>query len=115
MSIHLRIRQARLKAGLSQQQLAEMLGVTRSACNQWETEKGPAPKRGRLDELANILGVSFEWLATGKGTSAITGVAEGKSDYTARLSADQKELLKIYRAMTPKGRTALLKFLRTLA
>ena len=114
MSIHLRIRQARVQASLSQSQLARLMGVSRSACNQWESGAGPAPRRERLARLAQLLSVQYEWLATGAGLAQPSAVKESRGHYAPVLSPDQQELLEIYRAMTPKRRSALLDFLRAL-
>ena len=67
MTIGARIKQARERIGMSQTRLAELLGVTRSACSQWESAGGTSPKRDRLEEIARLLGVNYEWLATGGG------------------------------------------------
>ncbi|QNN45356.1 helix-turn-helix transcriptional regulator [Thermomonas brevis] len=62
-----RIRKARLRAGISQQQLAERLKVTRGAVANWEGANGVVPATERLQRIAQETGVSFEWLATGRG------------------------------------------------
>ena len=118
MSISARIRQARQDAGISQSRLAGMLGVTRSACSQWESTGGTAPRRERLEQLATLLGVSYEWLATGRkpkeGRTAFM-VKEGIiPSYRAVMTDDQEELLKLYNALSAKMRKALLEFLRSL-
>ncbi len=95
-----------------------MLGITRSACSQWESARGTAPRRERLEQLANLLGVSYEWLATGRkpkeGKTAFM-VKEGiVPSYRAVMTDDQEELLKLYNALSVKMRKALLEFLRSL-
>lgn len=118
MSISARIQQARKAAGLSQARLAELLGVTRSACSQWESAGGTAPRQKRLEQLAGLLGVSYEWLATGRKsreeTTAYLVREEGRSAYHPTLAADEEELLKFYRALPAKKRKAWLEFLRSL-
>ena len=117
MSINARVRQARKAAGISQTRLAKLLGVTRSACSQWELTQGTAPRRDRLEQLANVLGVSYEWLATGKKSKeerGTFGVKEGTPPYRTAITADQEELLKLYNALSVKKRIALLEFLRSL-
>jgi transcriptional regulator with XRE-family HTH domain len=118
MTIGARIRQARLAAGISQSSLARLLGVTRSACSQWESARGTAPHRKRLEQLANLFGVSYEWLVTGKKPKeerTFTGVRENMVPaYRLALSADQEELLRHYNALSVRGRIALLEFLRSL-
>ncbi len=48
------IRAARVGLGLSQEKLGELLGVSRSAVNQWESGK-TTPESGKLPELARVL------------------------------------------------------------
>ncbi len=51
-----RIRAARQAAGLSQEKLAERLGLTRQAVTKWETGQS-APSTENLLRLAEVLGV----------------------------------------------------------
>ena len=51
-----RIRAARQAAGLSQEKLAEQLGLTRQAVTKWETGQS-APSTENLLRLAEVLGV----------------------------------------------------------
>ena len=67
MALAERIRRARRIAGTSQQGLANALGVTRSAVSNWESANAARPATARLAMLANVLDVSFEWIATGRG------------------------------------------------
>ena len=62
-----RIRQARRHAKLTQQALAELVGVHRSAVAQWEKAGGPHPTAENLARVAMTTAVHFEWLATGRG------------------------------------------------
>lgn len=61
MTLGEKIRQARRKCGLSQEQLAEKLSVSRSAIAKWETDKG-LPDVGNLKTLARLLNVSVDHL-----------------------------------------------------
>jgi|GEM_PF-2413662 len=117
MSIGSRIKEAREKARISQAQLARQLNITRSACSQWESEVGTAPRRERLEQIAEILGVSYEWLATGKpvvSSPMPAGVEEEQGRYVVPLRADQRELLEIFNRLSVERRSALLELLRTL-
>ena len=61
MTLGEKLRQARRKSGLSQEQLAERMSVSRSAVAKWETDKG-LPDVGNLKVLARLLGVSVDYL-----------------------------------------------------
>lgn len=61
MTLGKKIREARKQAGLSQEQLAEKMGVSRSAVAKWETDKG-LPDVENLKILARLLGVSVDYL-----------------------------------------------------
>jgi len=75
-----RIQQARRSAKLSQQALATLVGVHRSAVSQWEQPAGSMPTLENLARIAVTTSVQFEWLATGRGrmkyVSDLTGSEE---------------------------------------
>lgn len=65
MNVNERIKSRRIACGLTQDQVASRVGVTRVAVSHWE--RGGADPNGRyLNELAAALGVSVDWLLTGK-------------------------------------------------
>ena len=59
MSIHATIRSNRLRLGMTEQQLADQVGVTRAAVQQWEREGGTAPRRSKQQDVANALEISL--------------------------------------------------------
>lgn len=59
MVVKISIRKLRRDKGLSQFELAELLGINQSAVAQWETGK-TAPNFKRLKKLAEILGCSVD-------------------------------------------------------
>ena len=61
MTLGEKIREARRRCGLSQEQLAEKMSVSRSAIAKWETDKG-LPDVGNLKVLARLLNVSVDHL-----------------------------------------------------
>lgn len=67
MMLNIRIRKARLGAGLTQTELAECLGVGRTAVANWERIGNIYPSTFRLEKIAVVTQVSHEWLATGRG------------------------------------------------
>ncbi|KFN40992.1 helix-turn-helix domain-containing protein [Arenimonas oryziterrae] len=62
-----RIRQARRAASYSQSELAQQVGVQRSAVAQWERQGGSRPTTENLSKIALATTINFEWLATGRG------------------------------------------------
>jgi len=103
-----------MAAGLSQTRLADLLGITRSACSQWESEEGTSPRGKRLAELAQLLGVSYEWLATGKHSDAGHQYGEQASRHGKTLSAQQQQLLIMFERLPAAGQHALVKLLESL-
>lgn len=61
-----RIRIARVAHDMTQQDLANELGVSRPAVTLWETAK-QQPATTHLLKLPSALGVSSEWLLFGRG------------------------------------------------
>jgi len=62
MSIHSRIQDGRKKLGMSAQQFADVVGVSRGAVQQWEKEGGTAPRRAHQRKVASLLGLSVAQL-----------------------------------------------------
>jgi DNA-binding transcriptional regulator YiaG len=79
-----RIRSARLAAKMSRAHLARRIGVVASAAVQWELPKGTSPRLRHLVAIAEVTGVSFEWLATGRGLMAFIDQAATASGQPAR-------------------------------
>lgn len=63
MSFAKRFEEARERAGLSVASLAKHLGVSAQSVYLWQ--QGSVPKAARLRELADLLGVSLQWLMYG--------------------------------------------------
>jgi transcriptional regulator with XRE-family HTH domain len=105
-ALPLRIRQARRGVALTQEALARLVGVNRSAVAQWERKGGCRPTSHNLAQIALVTHVSFDWLATGRGKMA-NGEPEG-GDCAVELEA---RLVAAFRAMTPAGQRALVDLL----
>ena len=67
MSIGDRIVDLRKQTGLSQGQLAELIGVSRQAVSKWENGQN-SPDTIKLISLADVLNTDIEYLATGRIT-----------------------------------------------
>lgn len=92
MSVASNIRSLRKKNGLTQEELADMVGVSRSTVTQWERDWS-SPRMGMVQRLAKALNVP---------TTAIVSESGPEPDY--RLS----EITDIYRSVSEAGRNALL-------
>lgn len=65
-----RIRQLRLARGLTLEQVAAELGVTKASVSKWELGS-THPEHSRLDQLARVLGVTAPELLTEPGASPV--------------------------------------------
>ena len=61
MSIGSKLAQARKAANLTQEQLAERLGVTRQAVSRWESDAA-YPETDKIVRMARLLDVDEEWV-----------------------------------------------------
>jgi len=99
-----RIRAARLARGMTQADLAQVVGVSRSAVAQWETERS-GQVRGNLTRIASVLGVSVQHLLSGAESSGIVGPE----------NATELALLRLFRSCTEDDRAFLLRTATRLA
>ncbi|AKK69177.1 helix-turn-helix transcriptional regulator [Xanthomonas translucens] len=110
-----RVREARKLTGLTQEALALDLAVTRSAVAQWEMADGTAPAVEHLSALARRSGLTFEYLATGRGERVFgepLSVAEDPLHYR-HLSDQQARLLDGFETLSPRQRAGLLDLIGT--
>lgn len=63
-----RIKAARLEAGLTQQEVATEVGVSRAAVALWESNQSKTLKGQNLVRVARALNVTPDWLLTGRGS-----------------------------------------------
>lgn len=99
-----RIRETRRRLGLTQEALAQAVGVSRSAVAQWETGRA-GQLRGNLARIGAVLGVSVTYLMAG-GDSDGPPVAENGTELA---------LLRLYRACSDEDRAFLLRTAHRLA
>jgi transcriptional regulator with XRE-family HTH domain len=100
----MRIRAVRRERGLTQDELADQVGVSRSAVAQWETGR-TGQITGNLSRIAGILDVGVEYLMYGDDKRAAGEVCQG----------DELALLRLYRECEPEDRQMLLRTARRLA
>lgn len=80
------IRARRKQLGLSEQQLADKVGVSRGAVQQWELGK-TAPKRGNQQAVADALGISVADLMALEITTSKVHVSTSAEDRTEFMAA----------------------------
>ena len=61
MTLGEKLKSARKDAGLTQEQLAEKLSVSRQAVTKWETDKG-MPDIGNLKQLSKLFNISIDYI-----------------------------------------------------
>ena len=74
MTLADRIKHARTQAGFTQITFSEAIGCTQPVVSRYENGKN-IPSLARLQTIANVCQVRFEWLATGKGQMTIPTLA----------------------------------------
>lgn len=91
MTVGERIQQLRKAAGLSQEQLAEQLDVSRQSVSKWELNDA-APEISKIIALSELFGVSTDELL--KGAKSIPAAAGEKESIAAiaRLNAAEKRI-----------------------
>jgi transcriptional regulator with XRE-family HTH domain len=98
-----RIRDVRRQRGLTQEELADAVGVSRSAVAQWETGRA-GQVIGNLTRISEILDVSVEFLASGDDKVTSAEISQG----------DELALMRLYRQCAPEDRQLLLRTARRL-
>jgi transcriptional regulator with XRE-family HTH domain len=100
-TVGLRIRKARIEAGLSQGQLGKACGVSRAAVSQWELGTTKSPTSENIFAIAAATGFSPRWLTTERGperdqAASANAVSENGATYGlpplhAALIADRRD------------------------
>lgn len=70
---------SRDRAGLSQMELADRLGVSRQAVSRWESGD-TTPTMDKLKSLAKIYGVSLDWLCSDAADRELPEAAKPEAD-----------------------------------
>ena len=96
-----RIRDARRAHGLTQQELAAAVGVSRSAVAQWETARA-GQISGNLARIAACLGVGVGHLLQGDGPA-------GRTVHASAEDSAELALLRLYRECDAEDRAFLLR------
>ncbi|MDD7805082.1 MAG: helix-turn-helix transcriptional regulator [Endozoicomonas sp. (ex Botrylloides leachii)] len=108
MDLTIRILRSRKGKKLSQQALADLIGISRSALAQWET-KMSSPSLENLRKMSEVLGVSFEWLATGRGNQYLAQPADTICDTDV-----DHEIMRSLHQVDLKKKRAILNILKAM-
>lgn len=106
-----RLRESRIAAGLTQEQLGFALGVTKSSVSAWENGR-ETPSFKVLPELREALGASLDALVCGGLGSAPQKTGESDSVDLRATNASEKSLLVRFRALPPRKRDAVLELIK---
>lgn len=96
-SVGARIRLMRQHRGMTQEELAEAVGVSRSAVALWETDRGG--EADHLPRLSEILAVPVEFFVTGMA----------RHNVVETLSIDESALIALYRVCSIPDQLRLLR------
>lgn len=108
MGVAKNIKALRVGADMTQQQLADVVGVKREAVAQWEAGLA-MPRLGTAVKLVRRFGIGLDDLV---GDDMPEQTVENLSD---ALLSDERELLELYRSMDANGREMALCALRGMA
>lgn len=94
MTLGQKIKEIRKRFGISQEQLAEIMNVSRQAITKWENDTG-IPDTNNLQELSKVFGITIDYLLN--------------NDNSLPALSMKKELDKEKYAMSQKGYIEILK------
>jgi len=108
-----RLREARIAAGMTQEQLGFELGVTKSSVSAWENGR-ETPGFKLLETLRQTLGRSLDELICDTPATDASGSkdAAGHDPSTFARNPDERALLARYRRLSARKRGALLELIR---
>ncbi len=92
MSVSKQLIHLRSMKGISQEELASLMNVTRQAVSKWETEQS-LPDSEKIIRLSEIFGVTTDYLLKGKETDPMDIYSQHNSKAGADMSAEVTEIL----------------------
>jgi len=101
VSIHQIIREGRKRLGMSEQQFADAIGVSRGAVQQWERPGGTAPRRSNQQQVAKILGLSVAELLSGASNVGGRVIVRAEVPLVSEVEAGNYTVIDNFK---PKGR-----------
>lgn len=114
MEHNYRVAEARKEAGLSQKQLADLLGVSQQAVYYYETGRSDM-KASVLKEISRLTGCTISYILGISDDPHETAVPDKETDYGADVDPVFTEIVSIYDGLSDDGRKALLAAARGVA
>ena len=106
------IKQARIAKGFTQEQLAEKVGVKKSAVAKWENGRVSEIKRSNLKKLSEALGMNPNQLL-GDIEDDPVNVAHELADIY--MDVDLRETISLYRTLPAQKQAQVREYVRLLA
>ena len=106
-----RLKQARLDKGLTQEQLAELIGVAKSTLNGYE-KGNREPDFFKIKKLIEVLGVDANYLLCVDESET---TKKAPTEQLSESDFEKQRLLHNYDKLNPKGKKALLDYSDDLA
>lgn len=119
MAFHDRLKQARKNVGMTQETVANLLGIAKSTYSGYETGKSEPPMNA-IANLMRFFSVSADWLWQDELEKQFENEYPKRhlpaelTDWNAK-SQDEIELLKSYRSLNTNGKNAILVTVRAFA
>lgn len=104
MTIGERIKWLRGERGMSQAELARLIGIKPQSLGGIELGKSKSPSAQTLLRLAAALDANPEWIIHGRGTHDMASIP----------AATEAEFVKAYRALSPEHQAAILAAAKSL-
>ena len=106
-----RLKELRKQSGLTQQAVSDQIQVDRTTYTKYENGR-VCPDQQGLVSLAELFGVTVDYLLGRKEKPAAPMLTDGNEDAPLLLSPDEKMLIQLFRILTPEEREELTKAAR---
>ncbi len=102
-----KIKYLRIRKGMTQEELGDLIGVKKAAVNKYETGRVVNIKRSTLQKLADALGVPAAQLLDDPEDNEMMPVA--------KISKSERELLNLIDSLTPDQKKLIIKMIQELS
>lgn len=116
MNVGTLIRKTRIEKGMTQEELAEKVGVKKSAVAKWENGRVSEIKRSNLKNLSDALGLNPNQLLGDQQVYELEGKTDVAVDIIIRLGDDQQfcNVVKMIYELKPEQLSGVESMLRSI-